>query len=153
MKPPRPADVRDPEAIVKAVYEVLSGPASQPRDWDRMRPLYAPGARLMPCRTESNGAPVMEILSVEEYIVSRTPLLASADFWEVEVARRESRWGRLAHVMSVYESRRTAEGAAFARGINSIELYFDEARWWMTAVTWDSQHAARALPVEVLAKV
>jgi hypothetical protein len=118
-----------------------------------MRPLYFPGARMMPCRTEADGRAVIEILSLDEYIKSRTPLLASADFYEVEVARREARWGRLAHVMSVYESRRTASGPAFARGINSIELYFDNERWAITAVTWDSHHAGACLPIDVLASV
>ncbi|MGH7712411.1 MAG: hypothetical protein ACREOG_14065, partial [Gemmatimonadaceae bacterium] len=33
----RPEDVASPEAIVKAVYDVISGPAGQKRDWDRMR--------------------------------------------------------------------------------------------------------------------
>src|SRR5687767_2657424 len=44
----RPADVASVDAIVKALYDVISGPAGQARDWDRMRSLFHPDARLIP---------------------------------------------------------------------------------------------------------
>ena len=47
-----PADVESVEAIVTAVYESISGDAGVPRDWDRFRSLFLPGARLMPVATE-----------------------------------------------------------------------------------------------------
>ena len=37
-----PADVASVDAIVAALYDVISGPAGAPRDWDRMRSLFAP---------------------------------------------------------------------------------------------------------------
>ena len=43
-----PADVASPEAIVAALYQVISGDAGVARDWDRFRPLFHPTARLMP---------------------------------------------------------------------------------------------------------
>ena len=36
------------DAIVAALYDVISGPIGQQRDWDRMRNLFVPGARLIP---------------------------------------------------------------------------------------------------------
>ena len=36
----RPADVASIDAIMRAVYEVISGPAGQKRDWNRMRSLF-----------------------------------------------------------------------------------------------------------------
>ena len=44
----KPEDVASLDSIVKAVYNVISGPAGQKRDWDRMRSLFYPGARLIP---------------------------------------------------------------------------------------------------------
>src|SRR5262249_15850160 len=41
-------DVRSIESIVAAIYDVISGPPGD-RDWDRMRSLFHPGARLIPC--------------------------------------------------------------------------------------------------------
>ena len=43
-----PADVASVDSIIGAVYDVISGPAGKKRDWDRMRSLFLPGARLIP---------------------------------------------------------------------------------------------------------
>ncbi|MFN7621484.1 MAG: hypothetical protein ACK5RN_15375, partial [bacterium] len=45
---PAPADVASPEAIVAALYQVISGDIGVARDWDRFRALFHPTARLMP---------------------------------------------------------------------------------------------------------
>jgi len=44
--PANPADVASIDAILAALYDVISGPAGQTRNWDRMRSLFVPGARL-----------------------------------------------------------------------------------------------------------
>lgn len=38
-------DAASPAALANALYEVISGPADEPRDWDRFRDLFLPGAR------------------------------------------------------------------------------------------------------------
>src|SRR6266851_450256 len=47
----KPDDVKSPEAILNAVYSVISGGKGQARDWDRMRSLFVPDARLIPAVT------------------------------------------------------------------------------------------------------
>ncbi|HUQ82696.1 MAG TPA: hypothetical protein VM076_16215, partial [Gemmatimonadaceae bacterium] len=37
--PANPADVKSIDAILTALYDVISGPAGQPRNWDRFRSL------------------------------------------------------------------------------------------------------------------
>ena len=44
---PRPEDVSSPDAIIKAMYDTISGPAG-PRNWYRERSLFLDGARLIP---------------------------------------------------------------------------------------------------------
>lgn len=41
--PPRPDDVATVDGMIKAFYEVISGPAGQARQWARDRSLYTPG--------------------------------------------------------------------------------------------------------------
>src|SRR5207245_10664924 len=41
-------DVKSPEAILNAVYSVISGGKGQARGWDRMRSLFVPDPRLIP---------------------------------------------------------------------------------------------------------
>jgi len=85
----RPEDVSSPEAIVAAVYEVLSGRAGEERDWARWRILYAPNARLIPIEKDADGTTAPSVLSPEEYIASRKSLLSAGDFYEWETGREE----------------------------------------------------------------
>src|SRR5580658_7280184 len=41
-----PSDVDTVEHLVAALYDVISGPAGKPRDWDRFRSLFLPDGRL-----------------------------------------------------------------------------------------------------------
>ncbi|MHB1559571.1 MAG: hypothetical protein ACYC61_19155 [Isosphaeraceae bacterium] len=50
----RAEDVRSIDAILASLYGTISGPAG-PRDWDRLRGLCLPGARLIPCRRDAEG--------------------------------------------------------------------------------------------------
>jgi hypothetical protein len=139
---PDPADVASPAAIVRAIYRLLSGPASQPRPWELMRQFYAPGARTMPCGRDATGDTELSVFSFDEYVRSRTPLLALADFYEVEVSSRVEQFGCVAAVTSWYESRRTPTGPAFARGVNIVQCVFMHGRWWQTSIMWDMAFAA-----------
>jgi hypothetical protein len=137
------------DAIIKALYESISGYAGAPRDWERDRALYAPGALLIPMRPPTGGGGA-EILDIDGYIKSRTPFFATNDFFEVEIARREFHFGAMAHVLSVYEGRDAPNGKILKRGINSIQLFYDEdgARWWVVSIMWDNERDGVALPVE-----
>src|ERR1700677_4099973 len=46
----KPADVDSIHHILASLYDVISGPAHQPRDWVRMRSLFVPDAKLIPVR-------------------------------------------------------------------------------------------------------
>ncbi len=53
--PADPKDVSSPSALVAGVYDVISGPAGQKRNWDRMRTLFVPDARMIPTGTRPTG--------------------------------------------------------------------------------------------------
>ncbi len=133
------ADVASLDAIIRATYEVISGPAGKPREWERFRSLYAPGARLVPVIVV--GSPHARVLSPEEYIRRVEPIFAVEDFWERETSRDEKRFGRIAHVVSHYESLRDPNGEPFERGTNSMQLFFDDVRWWIVSVMWNTARA------------
>lgn len=149
MTGPRREDVESVDAVIRAMYEVISGPAGE-RDWDRERNLLAPGARLMPTRPRPEGGHGIEIFDLEGYIASRTPFFAANDFYEIEIARREERFGNIVHAWSTYEGRRAPGGELLFRGINSIQLYHDGDRWWVVAVLWDNEREGAPLPAEYL---
>ena len=148
------ADVASPDAIIAALYDVISGPAGKKRDWDRFHSLFAPGARMIPVGprlTATGGGFRARVLSPEEYITASGPLLENNGFFENEIARRTERFGDILHAFSTYEGRRASpDEKPFLRGINSIQLYSDGARWWILTVLWQPESPTNSLPSEYL---
>jgi hypothetical protein len=148
---PRPEDVATMESILAALYDVISGPAGQKRDWDRMRAMFAPGARLIPTVYRPDSVPTLRVLDLEGYIGRSGPMLETNGFFEKEIARRVERYGGVVHVFSTYESRRAqADPAPFARGINSIQLFHDGKRWWIVTIYWEGERAGNPIPPRYL---
>lgn len=133
-----PSDVATLDAILQAMYEVISGPAGEPRDWDRFRALFLPGARLMPVISPSREPARVRVLSPDDYIRRVEPIFAREHFWERESSREVTVFGRVAHVLSHYESLRSPGGAPFEHGSNSVQLFYDDSRWWIVSVMWNT---------------
>lgn len=147
---PRPEDVASIDGITRAVYEAISGPAGIPRDWARFRPLFHPGARLIPTGRQ-NGVGVATSLTVEEFITRATPGMEGQGFFEREIGRVTERYGNVVRFMSAYDSRRTAEDPTpFQRGVNSFQLFWDGARWWIITIFWEAETPNNPIPERLL---
>lgn len=146
----RSSDVKTIDAIVQAVYDVISGPPEQKRDWNRFRSLFAPNARLMPTVTPPAGKVAVRMLGVDDYITRSEPLMEKEGFVESEAARRTEQFGNIAHVWSTYESRHKPNEKPFARGINSIQLMNDGERWWIVNILWQNESAQHPVPEKYL---
>ena len=146
-----PADVQSLDAIIAALYDVISGPAGQKRNWDRMRSLFIPNARLIPSGRRPDGTVTHRVLTVEDYIAASGPQLEKNGFFERELSRKTETFGNVTHAFSTYDSKRTAQDAQpFARGINSIQVLNDGTRWWIVTVFWDSERANNQIPAKYL---
>lgn len=146
-----PADVATPEAIVTALYEVISGDAGVARDWDRFRSLFHPTGRLMPSGTDREGQGRVRAITPDEYIAGSEPFLVGEGFHEREIARSTERFGSIVHVWSTYEAVRSlSDSAPFVRGINSIQLFHDGARWWVISVYWQAETPDAPIPAAYL---
>jgi hypothetical protein len=145
--------VASPDAIVAALYDVISGPAGQARDWDRMRSLFAPGGRMVPVVPRQGGGFRMVALTPDDYVQRSGEMLTRFGFTERELARRTERFGNIVHAWSTYEGRFTAPGAPTAqpiRGINSIQLMSDGARWYVQSITWEAERPDLPSPATYL---
>lgn len=145
---PKPTDVESVDSIIEALYDVISGPAGEKRDWDRMRSLFIPDGRLMPTgKNQQTGKTGYRVWTVDEYISTAGAGLESGGFFEIEISRKQETYGTLVHLFSTYESRRKADDAKpFARGINSIQLMNDGERWWIVSVFWLGEAPGNTIP-------
>ena len=151
--PPDPKDVVSPEAIVLAIYDVISGPAGQKRNWDRMRTLFVPDARMIATGKRQTGEITRRAMSVEDYINNSGPFLEKEGFFEKEIGRTTEQFGNIVHVFSTYESKKTlADEKPFMRGINSIQLWFDGKRWWVITILWQSENKDYPIPEKYIQK-
>jgi hypothetical protein len=146
---PRPEDVASPDAIIKAMYDTISGPAGK-RNWYRERSLFLEGARLIPIGDRVHKESGLEVLSLEEWIEDADPFLSENDFYEIEIMRQMNRFGNLVQVFSTYEARNSTDGEPIARGINSIQLLHKDDRWWIVTVMWDNESRDNPIPEEFL---
>ncbi len=145
--PAKANDVASMDAILDALYDVISGPKEQARDWHRMRSLFVPGARVIPTHADKQGIVKADVMSVDEFIAMAGPVLHKEGFYERESHRTVDRYGAIAQVFSTYESRHTSSDAdPFQRGINSIQLLFDGQRWWVVTIYWQIEQPELPVP-------
>lgn len=147
------ADVATPDAIIAALYDVISGPAGKARDWNRLRALFAPQGKLVAVSNRPDGTTPATFLTVDDYIARVSKPFAEAGFYETELARTVDAFGPVMHVFSTYESRHApADAKPFQRGVNSIQLQFDGKRWWIVNLMWRAETDKHPLPEKYLPK-
>ncbi|MEP6509650.1 MAG: hypothetical protein ABJC63_15595, partial [Gemmatimonadales bacterium] len=115
--PARLEDVSTPEAIINAVYELISGNAGVQRDWSRLKTLYLPDARLIPFEGDSDGHAVPNVMNIDQFIETRSRFFENESFFEWETDSRMYVCGSMAHVWSSYEAGGTLHGPLIRRGV------------------------------------
>jgi hypothetical protein len=142
-------DFRSADAIIGALYEVISGAPGEKRNWDRFRNLFASDARLIPTLRNQDGKLAMRPMKPDEYIAlfeNRIP----TGFYERELHRITEQFGTVTHVFSTYETRDTNTGPVTNRGINSIQLFYDGQRFYIVTIFWCAESMGYTLPEKYL---
>ena len=140
-------DVRSIDAIVDAYYDVISGASTDPWQYDRDAFLHAPNAIIT--RVLEDGSTEIHSLA-EEYIPYL--LAPKEDIYEVELGREVTQFGQIAQVWSAYELRTDTAVATGMRGVNSIQLHFDQGRWWITSWLTQNESEENPIPNNLLGK-
>lgn len=122
-------------ATVDALYDVISGPAGEERDWDRFRSLFAEGAQMGVTRSGEDGWTVARF-SPDEYVERSGAWLVENGFFETAIHNEIEVFGGIAHVFSTYEGTRTEGGEVFLSGINSIQLVRTGDAWKVQSIFW-----------------
>jgi hypothetical protein len=143
------SDTQSIESTIHTLYEVISGGPGENRDWDRFKNLFIPQGRLIPTRKDDQGNLTLKALTPEEYVElfsSRIP----TGFYERELHRKVEEFGSVVHVFSTYETRDTQDGHATNRGINSIQLFKDNQRYYIVTIFWCAESMGFELPEKYL---
>jgi hypothetical protein len=148
---PKPEDVKSPEALVAACYDVISG-AAGPRNWDRFRSLFLPAARLTASSQKPDGSHAITLLSVGDYVQLAGAGFLKSGFYEQGIHNELRTFGNMGQMFSSYESRRAPADAPFQRGVNSFQMLYDGQRWWIVSILWDDERKDNPLPPELLKK-
>jgi hypothetical protein len=151
-KESNPADISTLDGIMKAVYDVISGDAGKPRDWDRFRSLFHKDARLIPSgKNAQTGVIAANALTPEQYVTRVEPFFAKEGFYERELARHVDMYGNIAQVFSTYQSFHSpSDKIPFMRGINSFQLFNDGNRWWIVTIYWQAETPENPVPRKYL---
>lgn len=145
-------DTETIESTMKAVLDVISGPAGKKIDTLRWRNLFRGDVKFHIRSKNRDGKLVIRESSVEDYAKNIMPRIESQDFFETVGNLKIDRYGDIAHVFMVYETRRTADGEPFDKGINSFQLIYDQNRWWVVALMWQAESSGVPIPKEYLKK-
>jgi len=143
--------VSSKENIVQSLYAVISGDAGVVRDWNMFKSLFTEDAKLIPVQKNKQGEIQAAYLSPQDYIDRSGKWLFDNGFFEKEIHRVEECFGNICHLFSTYEAYRTSgDKEPFMRGINSIQLMFDNERWWIVNISWQAEDDALKLTSKYL---
>ena len=126
--------------LLNQLYEVISFEEGDEPSWQGLKKLFSQQARIT--RVTPDGTDFMDPSSFLAMTQNMLELGAYTSFYEFEVARRIERFGDVAQVWSLYETRRhRAAPAALGRGVNSIQLIREKGEWRVLGLLWDEAHA------------
>jgi hypothetical protein len=140
-------DVSSEAAIVSALYEVISGEPGAPRDWERFKYLFAKDAFLIPTNKNTAGVYGYRAMTPDDYITMFSTRVKTG-FFERELKHDAVSFGTIAHVFSTYETKETKNGPITNRGINSIQLFYDQNRYYIMNVLWCAESLGFNLPAD-----
>lgn len=143
-------ELQNIEAITTALYATISFAEGQAPDFDRLRLLFTAGARLIHVNAQAT-----VVLPVEAFVTRFQNRLAAGElvaFQEWQVAARIEHYGEIAHVFSTYEAAITSSQGTqmVVRGINSIQLMWEQNRWWVVSLIWTDEQPGKNIPAGYL---
>lgn len=136
-------DAKTIEALMKASYEVVSGEKGAKRQWERDNYLHHPKAVYSYFDGEKQS---QETMTLQEFHKETDEMVFGTAFYESEVTREVRIFGNIAHVWSTYETRLQKGGKVERRGINSVQLIFENNRWYVISWTFCGESNQNMIP-------
>ncbi|EAZ82001.1 hypothetical protein [Algoriphagus machipongonensis] len=138
-------DVKSIDAIINAYYDVVSGSSSEPWEFERDKYIHSENAVIT--RLDENGKAESRTLEAEYIPIGLSP---KENFYEKELKRIVSKYGNIAQVWSAFEIRTDPETESNIRGLNSVQLHFENGRWWIDSWTCEMESEKSSVVTEFL---
>jgi hypothetical protein len=147
-------DLSTVNGIIHTLYDVISGPAGQDRDWNAFRNLFAEDARMYIAVPDKDSGSILKSITPEEYAERNKTRLSDIGFNEDELYRIINSYGAGTQIFSTYESHFTNKNGEeeITKGINNIQLYFDGERFFIVSIFWDANAKNIEVPDRYLPK-
>src|SRR5256886_17245209 len=97
--------------LFRSYYDVITGPAGQPRQWSRDRSLYIPDLRFV-ATGFAKGRPYARVMTHQDFVDASDSEMVHNGFFEREIHLGTQTYGNIAHVSSPYEQHRTPPAPA-----------------------------------------
>jgi hypothetical protein len=140
-------DVKSVDAIINAYYDVVSGSSNEPWEFERDRYIHSKNAFIT--RIDENGKAETHSLEAEYIPIGLSP---KEDFYEKELKRIVSKFGNIAQVWSAFEIRTDLKTESNIRGLNSVQLHYENGRWFIDSWTCEMESEKNNLVTEFLNK-
>jgi hypothetical protein len=140
-------DVKSVDTIITAYYAVVSGSSTDPWQFERDKYIHSENAVIT--RLDDNGKAESHALEVEYMPLVLAP---KEDFYEKELKRKVSQFGNIAQVWSAFEIRTDPEIVSNIRGLNSIQLHFENGRWFIDSWICEMESDKNTLVTDFLTK-
>lgn len=137
------------EDVVKELYSTISFSQSSKMNMEKFKNLFKPDSRLIYFSKNS-----VEQLKLETFVIRLKDQIDKGNiksFYEYELTKTIDEFGKIAHVFSTYEAKDSPENLkVLQRGINSIQMIFDDGRWWITSLMWFNEDSKYEIPEKYL---
>lgn len=140
------ADMTTVDGIITTLYDVISGPAGQARDWDLFRSLFVPEAHLRAVQASPDAPPRLLSMTPEQYIERVNDRFLERGFFEEELSRKVDEFGYVTQVFTTYQTKLEADGPVVQRGINSVQLAWYDDRYWIVSILWNGETDKHPIP-------
>jgi hypothetical protein len=137
------------DEILRDMYAAVSFPEGSEPDFARIATIFHPQARFT--RVTPEGVDYFSLAEFQAFLTEMLDRGVFTAFFERELHRRVILFGAVAHVLSAYEIKaHPASPTALARGINSIQMLWQNWGWQVLSLAWDEEAANQRFDFEQL---
>ena len=119
---PLKADVATIDGIIKAYYEIISGPAGEPINFQRDKSLHYENALILFSGSHKNKI-YNDIKNVFDF--HKNSAKTKPGIWEYEIERDTHQYGNIVNVWSTFGIREKVGGGFKEKVISSVQLYHE----------------------------